>query len=275
MSPFPQGGFRHSSNKKHHNHHHRPSQHEQHHHLHVNHKKRHAHHTQEDFNDNYNHHYDFVDDTSSFGVSSTEEEEPEQTFLFEQVSPENPGEPGIMVVHEKLRSTKGTSSGGGGMHSTSSGVVGGGSVSGIGSSSGLDHHHLHQKHQNSPSDDYNEENGNFFVESGASSGGATGGGGSDAGFTGEGSGESASPQVGVIREQQEKLLLQQLMRGYERDVRPVRNASHAVVVQVGITLTQIFDMVRMLFLLQSFCHLWITYAHVSLQRNWFSTGNVF
>ena len=29
-----------------------------------------------------------------------------------------------------------------------------------------------------------------------------------------------------------------------REVRPVYNASHAVAVRVGITLTQIFDMVR-------------------------------
>lgn len=45
------------------------------------------------------------------------------------------------------------------------------------------------------------------------------------------------------RDQQEKLLLQKLMVGYEKDVRPVRNHSHPVVVRVGITLTQIFDMV--------------------------------
>jgi hypothetical protein len=46
-----------------------------------------------------------------------------------------------------------------------------------------------------------------------------------------------------LREQQEKVLLQKLMDGYERDVRPVINASHPVVIRVGITLTQIFDMV--------------------------------
>ncbi len=35
-----------------------------------------------------------------------------------------------------------------------------------------------------------------------------------------------------------------LMKNYNREVRPVVNASTAVVVHVGITLTQIFDMVR-------------------------------
>ena len=44
-------------------------------------------------------------------------------------------------------------------------------------------------------------------------------------------------------DQDEKILLQYLMRGYERDVRPVRNSSQPVVIEVGITLTQIFDMV--------------------------------
>ena len=33
------------------------------------------------------------------------------------------------------------------------------------------------------------------------------------------------------------------MENYDREVRPVINASQAVVVRVGITLTQIFDMV--------------------------------
>ena len=34
-----------------------------------------------------------------------------------------------------------------------------------------------------------------------------------------------------------------LMESYDREVRPVYNASKAVEVRVGITLTQIFDMV--------------------------------
>ena len=42
---------------------------------------------------------------------------------------------------------------------------------------------------------------------------------------------------------QESLLLTHLMENYDREVRPVINASQAVVVRVGITLTQIFDMV--------------------------------
>ncbi|XP_076061263.1 neuronal acetylcholine receptor subunit alpha-10-like, partial [Oratosquilla oratoria] len=40
----------------------------------------------------------------------------------------------------------------------------------------------------------------------------------------------------------EKRLLDFLMVGYDRDVRPVKNASHPIVIQLGITLTQIFDM---------------------------------
>ena len=46
------------------------------------------------------------------------------------------------------------------------------------------------------------------------------------------------------RENDEKRLLRHLMRGYERDVRPVKNASTPVVIQLSITLTQIFDMVQ-------------------------------
>lgn len=41
----------------------------------------------------------------------------------------------------------------------------------------------------------------------------------------------------------EKRLLDSLMTGYDRNVRPVRNASNPIVIQLGITLTQIFDMV--------------------------------
>ena len=44
--------------------------------------------------------------------------------------------------------------------------------------------------------------------------------------------------------QEESRLLNYLMANYDREVRPVYNASQAVVVRVGITLTQIFDMVR-------------------------------
>jgi hypothetical protein len=42
----------------------------------------------------------------------------------------------------------------------------------------------------------------------------------------------------------EQRLMYMLLRHYERSVRPVRNASHPVLVRMGLTLTQIFDMVR-------------------------------
>ena len=48
---------------------------------------------------------------------------------------------------------------------------------------------------------------------------------------------------GRERIQEESRLLNHLMTNYDREVRPVYNASHKVVVSVGITLTQIFDMV--------------------------------
>ena len=41
----------------------------------------------------------------------------------------------------------------------------------------------------------------------------------------------------------EQRLMNFLFRGYERTVRPVRNASTPVIIRIGITLTQIFDMV--------------------------------
>ena len=46
--------------------------------------------------------------------------------------------------------------------------------------------------------------------------------------------------------QQESRLLTHLMENYDREVRPVYNATKAVVVKVGITLTQIFDMVSII-----------------------------
>ena len=42
----------------------------------------------------------------------------------------------------------------------------------------------------------------------------------------------------------ESKLLAYLMQNYDRDVRPVVNVNDNVTVHVGITLTQIFDMVR-------------------------------
>ena len=56
-----------------------------------------------------------------------------------------------------------------------------------------------------------------------------------------GPGEVAADVEG--RENDEKRLLRYLVNGYERDVRPVKNATTPVVIQLGITLTQIFDMV--------------------------------
>ncbi|CAG0885889.1 unnamed protein product [Darwinula stevensoni] len=62
----------------------------------------------------------------------------------------------------------------------------------------------------------------------------------------EGNSESAvqkSPDTDPrLRENDEKRLLDYLMRGYDRDVRPVRNASRPIQIKLGITLTQIFDM---------------------------------
>ena len=46
----------------------------------------------------------------------------------------------------------------------------------------------------------------------------------------------------------EAKLLTYLLRDYDRRVRPVTNHNSNVTVHVGITLTQIFDMVRLLFL---------------------------
>ena len=46
--------------------------------------------------------------------------------------------------------------------------------------------------------------------------------------------------------QDESRLLSDLLAGYDRRVRPVINASTPVITRIGITLTQIFDMVRLL-----------------------------
>ena len=45
------------------------------------------------------------------------------------------------------------------------------------------------------------------------------------------------------KDQQEARLLSYLMMKYDKDVRPILNVTEAVQVHVGITLTQIFDMV--------------------------------
>jgi hypothetical protein len=41
----------------------------------------------------------------------------------------------------------------------------------------------------------------------------------------------------------EARLLKQLLKGYEKAVRPVANASHTIVVKVNFALTQILDVV--------------------------------
>ena len=41
----------------------------------------------------------------------------------------------------------------------------------------------------------------------------------------------------------EQRLLRLLMRNYERDVRPVFNSTSTVTIKLGLTLTQIFDLV--------------------------------
>lgn len=47
----------------------------------------------------------------------------------------------------------------------------------------------------------------------------------------------------LARKTDEQRLLDALLTGYSSDTRPVYNASHAVKVSLGITLTQIFDVV--------------------------------
>lgn len=41
----------------------------------------------------------------------------------------------------------------------------------------------------------------------------------------------------------EQRLMNYILKGYEKSVRPVRNASTAVKIKMGLTMTQIFDMV--------------------------------
>jgi len=79
---------------------------------------------------------------------------------------------------------------------------------------------------------------------------------------------SSSPKKSVSEsrgEQEEKVLLRLLMDGYERDVRPVRNASRPILIQVGITLTQIFDMVCNTHFLR-FLQFLIPYLDLSIWR---------
>lgn len=46
-----------------------------------------------------------------------------------------------------------------------------------------------------------------------------------------------------VKKTDEQRLLEVLLNGYNSDTRPVYNASHPVQVSLGITLTQIFDVV--------------------------------
>ena len=55
-------------------------------------------------------------------------------------------------------------------------------------------------------------------------------------------------------EQQESRLLAYLMQNYDRQVRPLTNHNGNITVHVGITLTQIFDMVRFLSYVDFFWH---------------------
>lgn len=47
----------------------------------------------------------------------------------------------------------------------------------------------------------------------------------------------------------EQRLMNHILRGYEKAVRPVQNASTAVIVKMGLTLTQIFDMASTYFVI--------------------------
>ncbi|XP_037079405.1 uncharacterized protein LOC119100412 [Pollicipes pollicipes] len=56
-------------------------------------------------------------------------------------------------------------------------------------------------------------------------------------------GQPEVPQDGRLQNNEEKKLMDFIVRGYDPDVRPLLNASHSISIQLGITLTQIFDMV--------------------------------
>ena len=67
----------------------------------------------------------------------------------------------------------------------------------------------------------------------------------------------------------EQRLLNYVMRGYEKSVRPVRIATTPVVIRMGLTLTQIFDMVSQIYCITGF-------AGVSsdLLYFWFAGGSI-
>jgi len=216
-----------------------PQQQHSHHNSHHRDKHRHSHFEQESDNNNDSHENDNNNNVDNHEIShgnGNGDELPQNVHGND----DNGGE--SKPIQEKLRSSKGTSSSSSGGSSGSSSSSSSGGMIG-GDSHGLDHHHLntqvdrkseslnsnnqsefgfneeshHHRHQNHQNQQHQHSHQN----------------------QGDGQFSGLSPP----REQQEKLLLQQLMRGYERDVRPVRNASQSVVVRVGITLTQIFDMV--------------------------------
>ncbi|KAH9370193.1 hypothetical protein HPB48_019372 [Haemaphysalis longicornis] len=54
---------------------------------------------------------------------------------------------------------------------------------------------------------------------------------------------SSTSPAGAAVPSQEKRLVDWLMRDYDADVRPVKNSSEPVIIRLGITLTQIFDLV--------------------------------
>jgi hypothetical protein len=62
----------------------------------------------------------------------------------------------------------------------------------------------------------------------------------------------------------EQRLMVHLFNGYERTVRPVRNASTPVVIRMGLTLTQIFDMVSLYKRFISFSFLFFNIYYIQM-----------
>ena len=66
----------------------------------------------------------------------------------------------------------------------------------------------------------------------------------------------------------EQRLLNYVMRGYEKSVRPVRVATTPVVIRMGLTLTQIFDMVSQIYCITGFAA-----GYSNLLCYWFAGGS--
>ena len=71
----------------------------------------------------------------------------------------------------------------------------------------------------------------------------------------------------------EQRLMNHLLRNYERSVRPVKNASDTVFVRMGLTLTQIFDMVSKIwsnkvFPVPLYEALFISYEILPMKSGW-------